>query len=284
MTTSVPADSASTTKRRGFVAFLDMLGFTRLVQSGGLGEALDPYFRILDEAATYQGRNLQYVTFSDSIVLASSSETLQSFNSIVAAVADIQFRLLADLDIPLAGAISCGSYHWYTSDKGGDVVVAGQAIIDAYQYEERLHLVGTMLTPKLIKEHEDYLPPYYGKDSVPDLHDPELGRVWPLPIRVFYSDDIAFRPNGGDAPRFRGYFVMPGRDDSYTLYQAKKNLDEYIGKLRKSRSTAPDPHAQWKYTHAIRMMSHLAIPVVQGAEYSQTPSTYTAARAFRDPE
>lgn len=144
--------------------------------------------------------------------------------------------------------------------------------------------MGTMLTPKLVQEHEQHLPAYFPNEMPRDLQDPVLGKVWPLPVRVFYREDIAFKPNGGDAPKFRGFFVLPGRDGRYGADEAVEDYVEYTDGLKRMRSTAPDPHAQWKYTHAIRILSSLKIPVILGPRHSQLPPGFNATAAFQDPE
>src|SRR5438105_1345699 len=92
----------------GFVALLVVLGFSDLVV--GIVTACDRIRRYLDclQRAASRG-DVDYVVFSDSIVLTAKGDAPES----LAAIATACSRLFGDLlneGIPLRGAISYGSF------------------------------------------------------------------------------------------------------------------------------------------------------------------------------
>jgi hypothetical protein len=129
----------------GFVALLDVLGFSSLVGGDPSGEKIHRYLECL-KSATAQSE-VDYVVFSDSVVLTAKGDGPESLIAIAAACS----RLLADLlneGIPLRGAIAYGEF--FRSRIVDSVFVAGRAVIDAYQFEQAQNWVGVMLAPSSI--------------------------------------------------------------------------------------------------------------------------------------
>ncbi|MDD4876265.1 MAG: hypothetical protein PHQ86_03935 [Dehalococcoidales bacterium] len=138
----------------GYVAFFDMLGFSELVREGSFSENFNKYSEILSNAVEINKDGLQYVTFSDSVVINTKNKGKEQLQYLIRAVADISFRFLTELDIPICGSISIGQFDRH-EHKDGNVIIAGRTIIDAYQYEQKQDWVGVMLSPKVVRDKPD---------------------------------------------------------------------------------------------------------------------------------
>ncbi|HEU4389711.1 MAG TPA: hypothetical protein VFV34_18040 [Blastocatellia bacterium] len=126
----------------GYVALLDVLGFSALVGGDTTGERVRGYLDCLQRAT--KRSQVDYVVFSDSIMLTAKGEEPESLLEIAGASS----RLLSDLlseGIPLRGAIAFGSF--FRSAIGESVFVAGRAVVDAYQFEQTQDWIGVMIAP-----------------------------------------------------------------------------------------------------------------------------------------
>src|SRR5258708_4446312 len=115
----------------GYVAFLDVLGFSALI-SGDRG--VDDYLQCLEDVFHSEGHEspVEYVAFSDSIVLTTKDGSDDALRSLLLACSKV-FGAMLDKRIPLRGAVAFGPY--IRSETSGGVFVAGKAIIEAYQFE-----------------------------------------------------------------------------------------------------------------------------------------------------
>ena len=73
--------------RSGYVAFLDVLGFSSLVAADHDGTAIDGYLSCLNDALSVDAGNerVDYVAFSDSIVLTTQDDTDDALKAILRA-------------------------------------------------------------------------------------------------------------------------------------------------------------------------------------------------------
>src|SRR5437870_4726779 len=79
----------------GYVAFLDVLGFRAMVSGAESEKKLGQYIETVDGAVRDAGSDLvQYVIFSDSLVVNSKDDTANSFNAIVASCGTLFSRFL----------------------------------------------------------------------------------------------------------------------------------------------------------------------------------------------
>ncbi len=134
-----------------YVALLDILGFSTLVATGEFEEKRGDYFRILHRAI-YRPFDepllLQYVTFSDTIVISTDGTPTGFLQALVLAVGRVCGEALVTLGWPVRGAISVGKLTRTEID--GNLVVAGPPIVDAYDHERKQKWIGVMLSPKLL--------------------------------------------------------------------------------------------------------------------------------------
>ena len=74
----------------GYVAFLDVLGFSELVKNESFDSAFEMYSELIS-AATGSNRKLNYVTFSDSLVINTGGNSSDDLLAILQAVSEISY-------------------------------------------------------------------------------------------------------------------------------------------------------------------------------------------------
>ena len=129
----------------GYAALLDVLGFSALVAADAAGEGVERYLNCFQRAKEATGVN--YVIFSDSIVLTVGGDGPDSLLAIAGACSRLMSELLIE-HIPIRGAISQGAF--VRSTVGQNVFVAGRAVIDAYQFEQVQDWTGIMIAPSAL--------------------------------------------------------------------------------------------------------------------------------------
>ena len=135
---------------RRWVSFLDLLGFTKLIQTNDWVHVFTYYSQALDDCinkvATF-GSTIEKAWFSDTFFLYSSDDTFLSFTEISSVTQSFVESLVCH-NIPVRGAISCGDLY---ADKENNLFF-GEALIEAYYYGENQNWIGFVLTPSCIRQ------------------------------------------------------------------------------------------------------------------------------------
>ncbi|NYH20092.1 hypothetical protein [Paraburkholderia bryophila] len=144
--------------RDRWFAYLDLLGFKNLIQSGDIEKVLPVYFEALKRmrAACKLGKSevgLLNSWFSDTFIIYSRSDSLDDFAHVESA-ARIFFQLLLIKNIPVRGCISHGKLYSQAKQN----VFLGQALIEAHEYGEALNWVGFCLAPSVEEKLKHDLP------------------------------------------------------------------------------------------------------------------------------
>jgi hypothetical protein len=144
--------------RDRWFAYLDLLGFTTLVQSNAIESVLPVYADALEKMhqACQVGKEeagLLYSWFSDTFIIYSRSDSLQDFARVESA-ARIFFQLLLIKEIPVRGCISHGKL--YSQAKHN--IFVGPALIEAHLFGEALDWVGFCLAPSVEAKLKTDLP------------------------------------------------------------------------------------------------------------------------------
>ena len=222
----------------GYVALLDVLGFSALVASDAAGQRIERYLGCL-QRATGGPTPVDYVVFSDSIVLTVEGENENSFITMAAACSRLMGELLTE-NIPIRGAISHG--HFVRSAIGQSVFVAGRAVIDAYQFEQEQDWIGIMIAPSALERVADLDQRcrLQGHTSVEAFRAVEPRLQWAAFIQ--HSYEIPFHGGG----RFDGFAIVPtnGLIEPAAL---RDSIKATIERLNWLRAVAPTPQAQQKY-------------------------------------
>ena len=133
------------TKKR-FVVFLDIMGFKNRVARNEHDVILKQLEAFQNDISTfvsqYQAANIQVALFSDSILLFSNNDTLESLHQLADITSKIMMSAIQQqTPIPLKGAIALGIVTCDTSKQ----LYFGQALIDAYLLEENIKYYGVLV-------------------------------------------------------------------------------------------------------------------------------------------
>lgn len=154
-------------------AYLDLLGFTSLVQSQSIEDVLPIYEDALNRMrrSCELGKSeagLISSWFSDTFIIYSRNDDLKSFAYLESA-ARIFFEQLVLNKIPVRGCIT----HGYLYSQARQNVFIGPALIDAHHFGEALDWVGLCLSPALEQRLKIELPlserPFYRQISHPHV-------------------------------------------------------------------------------------------------------------------
>lgn len=135
-----------------YVAFLDVLGFKELVMSENKKAELDKYFNLVSgniQSVKDRKKPLKSVLISDSVVLAypKQSGSIDDLRELCFAVARIQYALAVN-GFWLRGGLSSGNLSIEQSKN----IVAGPALVKAYQLEKIASYPRVIIDPSLILE------------------------------------------------------------------------------------------------------------------------------------
>lgn len=232
----------------GYIAFLDILGFSQLVMKDSFSMDFERYSNILNEAVRADNRDLQYVTFSDSIIINTKYEGEEHLQHLVQAIAEITFHLLTELGLPICGSISRGRFWRYKDDQSASVIIAGSPIIDAYQFEQKQDWIGVILSPEVIKVNPALLEYCQLKPPNEIEGAKEIQRHFPWPLLIQRYRKIPFqRRNEFDDQTFDGIVVVPQHHTCQEPMELIVDLDKYKAKLDQMLLFASEPSEQSKY-------------------------------------
>jgi len=219
----------------GHVALIDILGFRSIVSGAKFAEKFKPYSRAV-ESATANGRLVEYLVFSDTIVMY-DSRSASSVEAIASCCSKL-FDELVQLEFPFRGCVSYGEFSRFATPRG--VLIAGPPIIDAYRYEQRQDWIGIMLSPSVLQQHWSNRDKDHPFSSVKQY------------IRVL--ENIPLRnERGGNVEDFRGFAIVP----CITGTGDKLKYARIINQLKRLCMTAPDGATQRKYHNTLQFLRHV---------------------------
>jgi hypothetical protein len=245
-------------KHTGYVAFLDVLGFRSINYSVKSDEILKKYVSIVDKAILNENASkLDYVIFSDSVIVNSFSDDDESFLQMLGACSEL-FRELLLEGIMVRGAIAHGEYLYSSKERGK--FVAGKPIIEAYTYEGKQDWIGIMLCPSVTNKHEDLKTRCAHQRarelSTTECSNAEIVRMpalltsWNIP---FHKENMALLD---EVTIFEGYAVLP-TGKSVTLVNIVDTLVKIRQSLEIKKMAAPGPKEQDKFRKTIYWLNSL---------------------------
>jgi len=135
------------TKKSGYVAFLDILGFKELLMKPTHAKIIEEMVEALRQRVEYDEKHytyLSYISISDSIIItADDGQGL----GLVRKIAQVQTALLKQ-GFAVRGAISHGPILTYSGTMGRNIF--GKTYLNAYQAEQALAVY-----PRVVLESED---------------------------------------------------------------------------------------------------------------------------------
>jgi hypothetical protein len=140
--------------RQRWFCYLDLLGFTALVQTKKIDEVIPLYQNVLRElrqqAKLTKRPGLIYSWFSDTFIIYSRDDTEKEFSH-VEQVGRLFFQKLIMSHIPVRAALTHGELYSQSLQN----TFVGPALIDAYNYAESQDWLGFILTPKVFQRLEN---------------------------------------------------------------------------------------------------------------------------------
>ena len=229
----------------GYVAMLDVLGFSGLVRGGDQTERKFGDYLTCVQNATKDIR-VAYVVFSDTMVLTTEGGEAESLLTMAQACSRL-FHDLLKVEIPIRGAIAFGNF--FRSTVADSVFVAGSSVLDAFWFEQQQDWVGVMLAPS-------------ARVRVPDLADRcklqfptsvEFQRRVEWAAVIQHCDSIPFH---NEVNAFDGFAVVPRKckPDAADLFSSIKDAEKRLEWLR---DIAPSPASQRKYRAALQWLSKI---------------------------
>jgi hypothetical protein len=242
-------------KTTGYIALLDVLGFTELITRESRTEELQHYFNAVDTATDKLTDTVDYVLFSDTIVMYTQTDSEQSLNSLLQA-SSFGMHYLLKAGLPVRGAIAHGTYLRSQNPKG--VLIAGPAFIDAYHFEKAQNWIGIAISPSVLRffpklKELCILPRSF--DDQGKWADFKASVPWAMTVQPCHS--IPWHPDKPyDEPSLDGYAVVP-TEPSWDVMSINSGLKGVAQCLADQRLLASDPKAQAKYVQTQRWLELL---------------------------
>jgi hypothetical protein len=224
----------------GYLAFLDVLGFSALVGADRTGGRIQKYLDCLER--TSNKGSVDFVVFSDSIILTAEGDDAETFLGIAQSCSTLFFDLLKE-GVPLRGAIAHGSFVRKAVKRS--VFVAGRAVVEAYRFEQAQNWVGIMVAPSALEQNPNLvekcrLSGFTGDGNYQDL---QSRIAWPAFIQR--CEHMPFHSESGP-DLLEGFAVVP-TSGVLERVELRNSIQEAIDKMAWLRSIAPSPGAQFKY-------------------------------------
>lgn len=229
---------------RRIIALLDVLGFSSLVGDQDFDGIFSDYVETIRNAILRTDKTVDYVVFSDSIVLISNGCEEKDLLAIAEITSTLSFDMMINQGLALRGCISHGPVTYSNNDK--DVVVAGVPIVEAYRYEQLQNWIGVIISPKTVSS----FPSLTQLSNIGNINNPadvekiKLNFSWMMCIQRWGK--VPFKGQGD----FDGYVLVPHDISSCDSDHLNNDLTKYIEKLDQLQSFAPSVDVQEKYKNS----------------------------------
>lgn len=222
---------------KGYVAYIDLLGFSELVKQEDFMASFDKYTAIIETELKSDITEFQYIIFSDSLIVNTESDAPEVFLSLIESLSHLNYRLLLEMNLPLCGCVSFGDFS--RAEKKGNAMIAGTPIVEAVEYEKKQDWIGIMLSPSVCKIHEKirYLTYISRRRDVREIYD---NLSWSQYIQRY--NDIPFE-NGS----YDGFVIVPVKEKPKNIALLQESLAYYRAKLDELKLYAPTRSSQNKY-------------------------------------
>lgn len=245
-------------QKNGFVAVIDVLGFRELVGRDDRLASVREYVGTITSvlAASTGPKALQFVLFSDSLVINTIDNQSDSFELLVRACSNLLYDL-AQLGVSVRGAISHGEFvRGPTTNQG--VIVAGPPIVEAEFYQRQQDWVGIILAPSVIRANPDVKNQLALRGKAgSDTFEAFLRRSM-LGLHLQHWPQIPFhRTSPLSNHEYDGFVIVPLPRELNSWQDVEKALTAYTTALQRMKEYAPDPVSQQKYANTLLWLGGL---------------------------
>jgi hypothetical protein len=262
----------------GFVALIDVLGFREIVSRDNDLSQVQEYVETV--ASLLQGEKydqLQFVLFSDNLVINTRDEKRDSFVTLIGACSHLFFNL-AHHHVAVRGAVAHGTFMRSPNTEQG-VVVAGRPIVEADHYQHSQNWVGIILTPSVVRRDNEGLRKEC--EIIPNREAHETEAKWveriSLPLHLRQWTDIPFQADSIPSEKnFAGFAVLPIGPDVSSCGDVLRSLRITLKQIEAMKAVAPNPASQNKYSETAKFLIRaeedwIRVPGCVGSFESQTP-------------
>lgn len=236
--------------KEGYVALIDILGFTEGIQEDNISAFFRKYNKsVQDVMLKFRDEGIEYIVFSDIIVIYTQNANQKSFLAITRACS-LLFTSLLNIGLPLRGCLSYGKFHLQKTPNG--VILAGKPFIDAYNYERKQNWIGIMISPKLIQK-------------IPSLQEPEklmkyivINKSMQIPLHDEFDE------------KYEGFVILPSEHIKPKKETIVKDIRKTIKMLQNKKTIAPDTISQKKYSNTIDWLTN-CINEIAGSGGPESP-------------
>ncbi len=238
----------------GYIAFLDLLGFSRLVAEDDFLERWERFLGIVGEAIRDNDPSPELTIASDSMILTAGGDA-GDLRALLSTIARITFISLVDLGLAIRGGVAFGFYERRTTESDG-VLVAGPGVIAAYSLEHQQDWVGVMLAPAVMQRDAELqakfsLKPFVNQEEARRRRD-RGDREWIMLAHRYRMIPLH------DSDPMDGYVVVPHSDASVADHAAVRDeLIKYGAALVGLKPLTSEVAAQKKYEQANMFIDHV---------------------------
>jgi hypothetical protein len=245
-------------RKNGYVALLDVLGFSNRILHDGVG-GVDTYIDTVVNITKDHPR-LGTVLFSDTVVLFTFNDSRDSFKSIISVSSWLLHELLR-AGVPVRGALSYGDFA-RSEHEGHGTVIAGRPIIDAHYYESQLQWIGIMLTPSLLEKRREITLNSCGLRPNRSASSAELFLEASRRLVIQPCSDIPLSDTSGVTTAFEGFAIVPLPPAADSVDSLISSLNQSRRMLKRLKQIAPEARSQAKYQRSLDWLLEIRKEVV----------------------
>lgn len=230
---------------RGFIAFLDVLGFSNLVDRPDYADLSEALMELASEEAS--DGEIGFAVASDSLIFSTQGESDAELLRLLGTVARICYGSLVDIGLPIRGGVAVGPYSEQDVKIGGKLL-AGPAVVNAYKLEQAQDWIGVSLSPGI----SELLPELrnYHRWTLAVRNEPSRQTAtrfqWAALLARYQSIPLKTRST------LDGLVVLPHQHEGIS---SKADFKQYLQQLRRFRNqldvlklAAPNEGSQAKYS------------------------------------
>lgn len=181
--------------RKRWLCYLDLLGFTALINDKNIAQVIPLYKQALgimeQVASNKKSLGINYSWFSDTFIIYSRGDGEEDF-VYVEQTSRLFFQSLILNKIPVCGALTHGALYSQSSQN----IFVGPALIDAYYYTEKQDWVGFILTPSVYKRLEKSSIPLPKRTHYRLVDQPGIINYEPSsPVYAFAFNNVSVNEN-----------------------------------------------------------------------------------------
>lgn len=222
-------------EHKGFVAFIDILGFKNMVFNDvDISTLFNNLFSILDKI---NSSKVNHLLFSDSLLLYTKKDSEKELNEIIDVCSFLLFEMLIN-NIPIRGCLSYGNFYLNKVNNG--TIITGKPLIDAIEIEGKQNWIGIMVSQLLLQKYNSFY-------NV--INHRLKSNISSIPDSIVKSSNIPVYENNIEK-RIEGYTIFPVPKNEV----ATSDYDKTIDILEKHKLTAPNKKSQDKFQNTINFI------------------------------